>query len=197
MKLDKIKNPNKLNVRDFITLAIIIVLHFVLFTASTPLGMTVVGNLFVYAFCGVLWGSIFLLLCTKVNKPWIVFFYGIVIALMQLMNFWGSSFFIALGSIIAEIIWHKLDRKKFSTMVISYIVLITFMYFGLSVPLIFIKDLYLAALPAYVDLYTAVYELAASYMFFVGLIATIIGCIIGAFIGKLLLKKHFIKSGIV
>ena len=49
----------------------------------------------------------------------------------------------------------------------------------------------------YADLYSTVFDMLIGPMFFVGLAATVVGCVVGAFLGKLLLKKHFQKAGIV
>ena len=183
------KKSEKMNVRDYITTAIMFVLLFLVFSVvGTPVGMTVIGSLFVFAVCALLWGTIYLLLYSKVNKKGVVLLFSLILAVLMLMNFWGISLFIAMGGVLAEIVWRKLDRRKFSTMLIC---------FTIQIALIFLKDLYLAAVPAYAELYSAVFELVVGPMFFVGLVATMIGCIVGAYLGKLLLKKHFQKAGIV
>jgi energy-coupling factor transport system substrate-specific component len=80
------KKSEKMNVRDYITTAIMMVLIFVVFVAvGAPIGMSVVGCLFTFAACGVLWGTVFLLLYTKVNKKGVVFLVGIIIAALQLL----------------------------------------------------------------------------------------------------------------
>ncbi len=192
------KKSERMNVRDYITTAIMFVLLFLVFSVvGTPIGMTVVGNLFVFAVCAVLWGTIYLLLYSKVNKKGVVLLFSLILAVLMLMNFWAMSVIIAIGGIVAEIVWRKLDRRKFSTMLICFTIQIVFWYLAMTLPLIFLKDLYLAAVPAYAELYSAVAKLVVGPMFFVGLAATIVGCIIGAYLGKLLLKKHFQKAGIV
>lgn len=194
----KQRNSEKMNVRDYITTAIMFVLMFIVFSAvGTPVGMSVVGNLFVFAVCAIIWGTIFLLLYTKVNKKGVVLLFGLILAALMLMNFWAVSIVIAIGAIVAEIFWRKLDRRKFSTMLLCFTIQIVFWYLAMTLPLIFLKDLYLAALPAYAELYSNVFNLIIGPMFFVGLAATIVGCLVGGFLGKLLLKKHFTKAGIV
>lgn len=192
------RKSERMNVRDYITTAIMFVLLFLVFSVvGTPIGMTVVGNLFVFAVCAILWGTIYLLLYSKVNKNGVVLLFSLILAVLMLMNFWAMSVIIAIGGIVAEIVWRKLDRRKFSTMLICFTIQIVFWYFAMTLPLIFLKDLYLAAVPAYAELYSAVAELVVGPMFFVGLAATVVDCIIGAYLGKLLLKKHFQKAGIV
>lgn len=192
------KNSEKMNVRDYITTAICFVLLYIIFAViGTPIGMTVIGNLFIFAVCALFWGTIYMLLYSKVNKKGVVLLFSLILAVMMLMNFWVISLVIALGGIVAEIVWRKLDRRKFSTMLICFTIQIVAWYLAQAVPLILLKDMYLAAIPAYAELYSGVYELLVGPMFFVGLAATVAGCIAGGFIGRFLLKKHFQKAGIV
>ena len=198
VKKRRTKNNEKMNVRDYITAAIMYVLMFLVYAGvGAPIGMTVAGSLFVFAACAVVWGTIFILLFTKVNKKGVVLLFGFIWAAMQLMSFWGVAIVIAIGAVIAELLWDKLDRRKFSTMLLCFTVQVIFLYLGMTLPLIFMKDMYLAAVSAYADLYSTVFDMLIGPMFFVGLAATVVGCIVGAFLGKLLLKKHFAKAGIV
>ena len=193
----KVKKPEKLTVRDFVTLAIMIVLHFLVHTLTTPLGMTAVGNLFVYTMDGVALGTAYMLMCTRVNKKKAVLVYGLGVSIILMMNAWMSGLVTAIGAVIVEIVWEKLDRKKLSTITICYMIQILFLHIGAIVPLVLFKDLYLESIPAYAELYSAVYEAATSYLFFVALLTTIIASIVGAMIGKMILRKHFEKAGIV
>lgn len=198
VKKKRTKNNEKMNVRDYITAAIMYVLMFLVYAGvGAPIGMTVAGSLFVFAACAVVWGTIFMLLFTKVNKKGVVLLFGLIWAVMQLMSFWGVAIVIAIGAVIAELLWDKLNRRKFSTMLLCFTVQVIFLYLGMTLPLIFLKDMYLAAVSAYADLYSTVFNMLIGPMFFVGLAATVVGCIVGAFLGKLLLKKHFEKAGIV
>ena len=198
VKKRRTKNNETMNVRDYITAAIMYVLMFLVYAGvGAPIGMTVAGSLFVFAACAVVWGTIFILLFTKVNKKGVVLLFGLIWAAMQLMSFWGVAIVIAIGAVIAELLWDKLDRRKFSTMLLCFTVQVIFLYLGMTLPLIFMKDMYLAAVSAYADLYSTVFDMLIGPMFFVGLAATVVGCIVGAFLGKLLLKKHFEKAGIV
>ena len=192
------KNSEKMNVRDYITAAIMYVLMFIVYAAvGSPIGMTVAGSIFVFAACALVWGTIFMLLFTKVNKKGVVLLFGLIWAAMQLMSFWGVAVVIAIGAIVSEILWRKMNRRKFSTMLICFTVQVVFLYLGMTLPLIFMKDMYLASVSSYAELYSTVFDMIVGPFFFVGLAATIIRCIIGAFLGKALLKKHFQKAGII
>ena len=154
---------------------------------GAPIGMTVAGSLFVFAACAVDWGTIFMLLFTTAHKKGIVLLFGLIWAAMQPMSFWGVALVIAVGAVIAELFWRTLDRHKFSTMLLCFTVQVVFLYLGMTIPLIFMKDMYLAAVSAYADLYSTVFDMLIGPMFFVGLAATVVGCVVGAFLGKLLL----------
>ena len=156
----KFKKSDKMNVRDYITAAILYVLMFLVYAGvGAPIGMTVAGSLFVFAACAVVWGTIFMLLFTKVNKKGIVLLFGLIWAAMQLMSFWGVALVIAVGAVIAELFWRILDRHKFSTMLLCFTVQVVFLYLGMTIPLIFMKDMYLAAVSAYADLYSTVFDM--------------------------------------
>lgn len=163
----KLKKSDKMNVRDYITAAILYVLMFLVYAGvGAPIGMTVAGSLFVFAACAVVWGTIFMLLFTKVNKKGIVLLFGLIWAAMQLMSFWGVALVIAVGAVIAELFWRTLDRHKFSTMLLCFTVQVVFLYLGMTIPLIFMKDMYLAAVSAYADLYSTVFDMLIGPMFF-------------------------------
>ncbi len=194
----KEKTKNKLSVRDYITMALILVLGYVVRSViGIPMSLSIVGNLFLDAVNALFLGTVFMLFYTKVNKKWAKMIFGIVLALIQAVSFWPSSIFLVLGGIIAEIIWQKADKEKFGTLVACFTVQITAWYLGNYVPIILFAGAMSIISESYVEMYTAVRDFAAGPMFFVGLAAVVAGCILGAFIGKLLLKKHFIKAGIV
>jgi energy-coupling factor transport system substrate-specific component len=194
----KTKNPNNLTIRDYITTAIVLVLGFMVYAAiGFPLGMTIVGSFFIHAACSLVWGTIFLILYTRVNKKWIVLILGMVLALVQLMNAWPTTIFMAVGAVIAEVVWQKMDRKKFRTMMICFVIQITFWYLGNYIPLMLATDISKYMSSNYVEMYTSIQELVKGPLFYAGL-AAVIGCsIAGAYIGKYFLKKHFKKAGIV
>lgn len=195
----KMINKKKLSVRDYITMALILVLVYIIYAAvGMPMGLTVAGIVFMHAACSLLWGTIFLLLYTRVNKKWTVLIFGIILGLIQVMNFWPTSVSLALGGVAGEILWQKTDRKKFKTMVACFTIQIASWYIGIYAPLIIFFDLSKKILAeSYVEMYTEAKTFTSGPMFFIGLGVTIICSVAGAFLGKILLKKHFRKAGIV
>ena len=195
---EKQMNKEKLGVRDYITMALLLVLVLIVYSVvGIPLAFSVIGIIFMHAVCALLWGTVFLLLFTRINKNWVPLNFGVLLGLVQLMNFWPTSVILIVGGLIAEVIWRKMGKEKFSTMATCFVVQITFWYLGIYLPMLVITDLSLYLPESYVGLYEGVVVLVAGPMFFVGLIVTIIGSVAGAYIGKFLLKKHFEKAGLV
>lgn len=193
---DRLKE--QLTIRDYITMALILILVYIIYSAiGIPMGLTIIGNLFMHAVCALLWGTIFMLLYTKVNKNGVPLIFGIVLALIQLINFWPLSVFLTAGGLAGEIFWQKLDKTRFRTMVLCFTLQITSWYLGILVPLILFAGSLSIISEQYTGLYMELKNFATGPMFFIGLITVIAGCVAGAFIGKLLLKKHFQKAGIV
>lgn len=106
----------KLNVRDFVTIAILTVVELaVYFVIGMPLGSTPLSWIFCLGIQALPLGIVFMLMYTKVNKKGTVLISGLLLAALLLMNLWMVSLCVAAAAIIGEIIWEKCDRKKFST----------------------------------------------------------------------------------
>ncbi|MCG8689397.1 MAG: MptD family putative ECF transporter S component [Desulfobacterales bacterium] len=198
--VNKEKGKEKLTVRDYVTIALFVVLVFVIYSAiGMPIGLLfpVYGGIFMQATCALFWGTIFILLYTKVNKKWVVLIFSIIQALILMMTAWMVSILIVAGGIIAEIVWQKLDRKKFRTMATCFTIQITAWFLAIYTPLLLFADISLYLKESYIEMYANIKAVLAGPLFLVAVAATIVCSIIGAFIGKALLKKHFKKAGVV
>jgi energy-coupling factor transport system substrate-specific component len=195
----KSKKMEKLDVRDFITIAVLLILNLLIFTfVGTPIGFLPQTSLFIFAVCAIPWGVIYMLLLTKVNKKWVILIYGGIHAILNIMNFWFDSVIYFTGILVAEIIWQKCDRKRFVVMMTCFTITVIGMFFATVLTLLLLREQFFAWLPATIaDLYAEVYEYYLGPFFIFSLLATIGGCIAGAFLGKAVLKKHFEKAGIV
>ncbi len=188
----------KLSIRDYITLAMMLILIFAIYAIiGMPMAMTIIGNVFMHSVCALLWGTVFILMYTKVNKKWVALKFGCILGVMQLMNFWPTALFLMLGGFLSEVIWQHMDKKSFRTMLICFTTQISFWYLGIYLPLLMIGDIGNYMSGGYVDMYIAIREIIAGPLFFIGLFTTIVGSIIGSFIGRRLLNKHFKKAGII
>lgn len=189
---------SKLNVRDYITVGIIIALDMVLFfVLGMPVGSTPIGFIFVFAVMAIPWGILHMLLYAKVPKKGVVLISNLILALFQFVNFWGIGLAMAIFSVVNELIWRRGSRKKFSKMAVAFTITVTGWFLGANVTLLLLKDMYLAALPGYAAFYAEVFNAIAGPLFLVALAVTIAGSVAGSFLGKALLKKHFERAGIV
>jgi energy-coupling factor transport system substrate-specific component len=194
----KSQKMKRMDIRDYITVAILMVLGFLIYSVvGIPTGLLPQTLLFTWALCAIPWGIIFMLLYTRVNKKNVMLSWGALQAIILLMSFWFPSILVFTGAILAEIIWQKSDRKKFIVMMTCFTIQITFWYLATPLMLLFLKEQFFAAMPMVADHYAQVYNYVLTPLFPLSLLATIGGCIAGAFLGKAVLKKHFEKAGIV
>lgn len=196
-KNKKIKDKDKLTVRDYITLGLMMILVYAVYTAvGAPLAMTIVGNIFIHAICSLLWGTIFMLTYVRINKKWVPLILGVLMGALQIFNLWITALAILVGGIVSEFIWQKRERN-FKTMTLCFSVQITSWYLGMFLPLILISNVEAMIAENYVAFILKIKEAVVGPMFFIGLGTVIVCTVIGAFIGRLLLKKHFEKAGLV
>ncbi len=192
------KYKEKINVRDIITIAISYVIMFVIYAVvGVPLSASVYGHLFILSISALMWGAVFMFLYTRINKNGVPLSLGILMALSNLINFWAISVVILVGAIIAELIWRKLDKKKFATMVICFTIQIVAWFVGMILPLMIMTDTYVNTFVGYEEIYQGMADMIIGPMIVVYLTTTIVSCIVGSFVGKAVMKKHFIKAGIV
>lgn len=192
------RNKDRLTVRDYITLALLFILVIVVFAVvGTPVAMTAIGYIFMFAVSAIFWGTIFMLMYVRVNKKWVPLIIGIALGVLQIFNLWMLAVILMLGGVVSEIIWQRFDCKSFKTMAACFTVQITSWYLGNFVPLIMITNLEDFLAGRYLELFIPIKEAVQGPLFFVGLVATVAGCLLGAFIGSRLLKKHFEKAGII
>lgn len=195
------ENKEKLNVRDLITIGILSAVFAVLyvgigmFTGSTPMGW-----LFTNAILAVPLGIVYMLLLAKVPKKGAALILGIVFCLVMILmgHWWPSVVVVAVFAIIAEIISTVIGKKRFAGMLLAFVVYMVGFPVAAFAPLVWFKDAYISAYPAETAAY---YEHLANLlgggMFWLVILATAVGAVIGAFLGKVILKKHFVKAGIV
>ena len=191
MSKKKGKNKEKLTVRDYITLGMMMILVYVVYTIiGMPLATTIIGIIFMHAACSLLWGTIFMLMYVRVNKKWVPLIFGILIGIMQIFNLWITAVAIVIGGIVVEIIWQRWNKKSFKTMTVCFSIQIISWYLGIFIPLIVIGDIESIIAENYLELFIRVKELVTGPLFFIGLFSVIVCTIIGAFIGKGLLPSH-------
>ena len=70
-------------------------------------------------------------------------------------------------------------------------------YIGAFAPLVVLTDMYIASIPTMAEFNKQVFDLLSGPIFFAALAETAVGGLLGSFLGKAILKKHFQKAGII
>ena len=196
-------NTNKLRAKDLITTAIFTVVTILIFFAgSMVFGMIPVLYPFLVAFVSVPGGIVWAYLRIKVPKRYAIIIQNIVITIV----FWfaGIGPFLALGflvgGVLAEMIAGFGKYKNYSLNTAGYAVQAFCIHVGAFLVTVVARDYYY-------DFCTSggmSVEWTNTFLNFMswpvllcsGVLA-IIGAVIGMILGKHLLKKHFVKAGMV
>ena len=187
----------RLNVRAFVTIAVLTVLELVVyFSIGMIAGSTPIGWCFTLGIQAIPLGIIFMLMYAKVNKRGVVLISGVLVGLLVGMSFWLTGLVIALGALAGEVIWNVANRKRFATMAASFTSIMVGWYLGAFAPLVLMKDFFLNSVPTMAEFYGSVFDIVAGPLFFVCLGVTALGGVLGSLLGRAVLKKHFERAGI-
>lgn len=195
------EKTEKLNVRDLITIGILSAVFIVIyigigiFTGSTPIGW-----LFTNAVLALPLGIVYMLLLARVPKRGTALILGVVFCLVMLLmgHWWPSVLLVGIFALIAELVSDVIGKMSFPGMLAAFVIfMIGFPVAGFA-PLVWFKAAYIGAYPREMaSYYEGLAKLLGGGMFWFVIAATAAGAVIGAFLGKAVLKKHFVKAGIV
>lgn len=195
------EKTEKLNVRDLITIGILSAVFIVIyigigiFTGSTPIGW-----LFTNAVLALPLGIVYMLLLARVPKRGTAFILGVVFCLVMLLmgHWWPSVLLVGIFALIAELVSDVIGKMSFPGMLAAFVIfMIGFPVAGFA-PLVWFQAAYIGAYPREMaSYYEGLAKLLGGGMFWFVIAATAAGAVIGAFLGKAVLKKHFVKAGIV
>lgn len=198
------KTTNKLTVPDLISIGVFTALYFVLVTIATFSSAVIFpgfNNVVLPAFCALISGCVYMLLAAKLQKFGGIAVMGIVMGLFFMtsghfiISFAGN---IVMG-IVADLVAKAGNYKSKKGLLASY-VLFSYGLFGPVIPMWFMKDAYVANLEARGKEAAYIEELFANInmgTFAIAVIATLICALIGGWFGQKMIKKHFVKAGIV
>lgn len=186
--------------RDFITLAIFNVVMLIIMTV-TPI-FTVVSYLVVGGATALFNGPIYMVMSNKINKRGVLFFTCIITGL-YFVAFGYAIYLLVLavfGIICELILWGKNAYHNPVRNAIGY----TVFYVGWTlcgvVPLIFFRKQYMAILEkSYTPekLQSMLYYFDTPSMILIMCAISIVGGLLGCFVGNLLMKKHVKKAKLV
>lgn len=201
---DFMKNKNKLTVPDLITIGVFTALYFVLVTIATFSSVVIFpgfNNIVLPAVCALISGCVYMLLSAKLQKFGGISVMGIVMGLFFMTS---GHFIISFAAnivmgIVADFVAKLSNYKSKKGLLLSY-VLFSYGLFGPIIPMWFMKDAYVANLEARGKDAAYIEELFANInmsTFVLAVVATLICALLGGWFGQKMIKKHFVKAGIV
>ena len=188
----------KLKVKDLVSIGVFGVIYFVLMFGIGMMGMIPILFLIYPTVLGIIAGTVVMLFMSKVQKPWALFIFGMISPLVMFAA--GHTYVVVVLSlivmIIAELIRKIGNYNSFKYNMISYAIFSTWICSSMM-QMLLAKEVYIEHCKMMGDDYVVALEKLITYphMALVAL-GAIVGGVIGAYIGKALLKKHFEKAGI-
>jgi len=192
-------SATKLQGRDFILIAVFGVLFFVVMLAfSLVFSMSAHTMWFTHSVGAIPSGIIWMYLFSRVPKRGAIFIMGVLIGLLGFLMgmFWTGPLGIVVGSIIGELIMGIGGKRTPTKLIIAFAAFVLCFWIGQ------ISLIYLAG-QSYVDMVVGsgmsleyaqqLVDFVYGPLVFVAFCTTIIGSLIGGFLGKKLFKKHFEK----
>ena len=189
----------KLKVKDLVSIGVFAVIYFVLMFGVGMMGMIPILFLVYPTVLAIVAGTVVMLFMAKVQKPWALFILGMISPLVMFAM--GHTYVLPVFSlivmIVAELIRKIGNYNSFKYNMLSYAVFCTWIC-GSLMQMLLAKEKYIELSMMMGKDYVDAMEKLITYphMALVAL-GAFLGGIIGAYIGKALLKKHFEKAGIV
>lgn len=196
--MSKQESINKLNGRDFINIGIYAAIYFVIVMVLAMTGLIPIFLILLSSMIGIIGGIPFMLFLTKVKKPGMILIMSTVMGILMFVTgmTWMPIPFSIVTGLIAEFIYFSGKYRSMRSAVLTTGIFPLWAC-GNYLPLFLQREQYFASRANYGQEYAdAVMNYTPNWMFLILLVATFVCGIIGGFIGKALLKKHFERSGI-
>ena len=194
------QRKTRLEVRDLVTIGVFGVIYFVCMFAVGMMGVVPILYLFYPMTFGVVGGPIVLLFMAKVQKPWALVIFGMITPIIMFL--FGHTLLVPGVALVTMLVAEGIRRLgKYRSLrynMLAYVVMATILCSSLLQMLV-MKERYLQLTEAEMGReYTEALEKLISVRN-LGLVylGAVLGGIVGAFLGRKLLKKHFEKAGIV
>lgn len=195
----KKQNSNRLSGKDLINVGIYSAIYFVIVMAIAMLGYIPIMMPMLCVLAPIVGGIPFMLFLTKVKKFGMILIMSLIMGIMMALTGMGLySLPVALVSgLIAEWVQHRARYSKMSSSILTSGFFSIWMW-GNFIPLFLNPDGYFSTRSEFgADYETALKALLPPWMNPVLLVTCFVCGLIGGWLGKSLLKKHFAKSGIV
>lgn len=193
----------KIRGKDIITIGIFTALYFVLsFISNIAGGIHPLVWIMSPVVAGILGAVPFMIMVTKVKKPFAVLLMGTIVGLLYFATgqfaFTVPLFFIV-GSLIVELIRYKGGYDSFVASSIGFAVFSLGMT-GSPLPVWLYKESFIEQIKSFgmqESYVTGLESLTTTPVLIAMIVLTVLAGLVGAYISKKLFKKHFQKAGIV
>lgn len=191
---------NKLHAKDLIRIGIFTAIYFVIFFATGMLGYIPLLFVLLPVLVPIITGIPFMLFLTKVKKFGMVTIFGILLGLLMFAT--GHTWVpLATGfvfGLLADLIFKAGKYKSSKKTVVGY-GMFSIWAMGAMLPMWLMRESYFDYISSNMgEEYTnAVLAMTPDWMAFAVVAAAFVAGVIGAFVGKAVLKKHFQRAGIV
>ncbi len=191
----------KLRIKDLVTIGVFTVIYFVLFFVAGMVGIIPILYLAYPTLAGIITGIVVMLFMAKVQKPWGLFLLGLICSLIVIAM--GNTYIIVIHAVIsmviAELLRKKGEYRSFKYNMLSFAIFNTWIC-GFLMQILLAKDKVIELAETrgmghdYIMKLITLLNFRSMILVYIG---AIVGGILGAYIGKVFLKKHFEKAGIV
>ena len=189
----------RLNVKDLITVGIFSVIIIVLIFIFGMLGYIPMVMLSLPILAALICGIPYMLFLTRVSKFGMVTLLGVIIGIVMFLtgHTWVPIVTFTVCALIADIILKMGNYSSIKNSIISHGVFILGIM-GNMLPFFILRDAYMSAMRASMgnDYVNVIAPYLQTNFLIVLIILTFIAGLISAYIGKIVLKKHFERAGI-
>ena len=189
----------RLNVKDLITVGIFSVIIIVLIFIFGMLGYIPMVMLALPILAALICGIPYMLFLTRVSKFGMVTLLGVIIGIVMFLtgHTWVPIVTFTVCALIADIILKMGNYSSIKNSIISHEVFILGIM-GNMLPFFILRDAYMSAMRASMgnDYVNVIAPYLQTNFLIVLIILTFIAGLISAYIGKIVLKKHFERAGI-
>ena len=189
----------KLKIKDLVTIGVFAVIYVVIIFALGMIGFLPVLYLVYPALLGIVSGTVIMLFMAKVQKPWALLILGMLTSVFMMVE--GNTYLLIIHSfvvmLIAELIRRVGNYNSFKYNMLSFAIFNTWIC-GSLMQMLWAREKYIEiAMVMGEDYVNALIKLVTYPNMALVYLGAILGGLIGANIGRILLKKHFIKAGII
>ena len=189
----------KLKIKDLVTIGVFTVIYVVIIFALGMIGFLPVLYLVYPALLGIVSGTVIMLFMAKVQKPWAVLILGMLTSVFMMVE--GNTYLLIIHSfvvmLIAELIRRVGNYNSFKYNMLSFAIFNTWIC-GSLMQMLWAREKYIEIAMVMGEEYVnALIKLVTYPNMALVYLGAILGGLIGANIGRILLKKHFIKAGII